>query len=148
MNISSYSPEWCHQRLKELQYQVGCHGDSSCGGEDGFGRIVVSANKGQSVTFVAKMSKNSTVNGEEKTQMDFLNTEQGRNIAIYDIVSNISPTVEIQFHSSWTISNNHSGSKSTALQWYCIKKWHGAQKRRWWVNGQWKVSNPYLDRSP
>lgn len=43
--------------------------------------------------------------------MDFLNTEQGRNIAIYDVVSNISPTVEIQFHSSWTISNKHGGSQ-------------------------------------
>lgn len=67
----------------------------------------------------------------------------------YDIVSNISPTVEIQFHSSWTISNKHGGSKSTTLQWYCIKRWHGALKERRWVKGRLRAAgNPYLDQSP
>lgn len=67
----------------------------------------------------------------------------------YDIVSNISPTVEIQFHSSWTISNKHGGSKCTTLQWYCIKRWHGALKESRWVKGRLRAAgNPYLDQSP
>lgn len=67
----------------------------------------------------------------------------------YDIVSNISPTVEIQFHSSWTISNKHGGSKCTTLQWYCIKRWHGALKERRRVKGRLRAAgNPYLDQSP